>query len=168
MPPADPTLDLLLEALAHGPQRMRALGGSMWPTIPHGTLVELHLPAGRALPTPGEVVAVRTAAHRFFIHRVVGLRNDGYFLLKGDNCPGPDGWMHPREWVATVPRMEIEGDWRPVPRTIAPPPPLFTRAKAAFWRRYGTQIAEGIALALGSEPSVPAVDENSPFSDRTR
>ena len=168
MRPPDPTLELLLEALEHGPQRLRALGGSMWPTIPHGTLVELHRPDTQSPPQPGQVVAVLTHDQRFLIHRVIGLRNDGHFLLKGDSCPGPDGWIHPSEWVATVPRMEINGSWQPIPRTISPKPPFFTRAKAAFWRRYGTQIAEGIARALGAPPLARKPDENSTISPATR
>jgi hypothetical protein len=161
MPPPDPTLDLVLEALAKAPQRLRALGGSMWPTIPHGTLVELHLPPHRGLPEPGEVVAVRTKDHRFLIHRVVGLRNDGHFLLKGDNCPGPDGWIHPSEWVATVPRMEISGTWQPVPRRVAPKPPFVHRASTAFWRRCGPQITAGITRAMGGQGATPPPNENS-------
>ena len=160
MPPPDSTLELLLEALEHGPQRLRALGGSMWPTIPHGTLVELHPPDTESPPEPGQVIAVFTHDQRFLIHRVVGLRNDGHFLLKGDSCPGPDGWIHPSEWVATVPRMEINGCWQAVPRTIAPKPPFFTRAKAAFWRRYRTPIAKGIARAMGTASSDARPDSN--------
>lgn len=133
--PPDPILDLLLAALPYGPQRLRALGGSMWPTIPHGTEVELCAPSSGGPPGLMEVVAVRTRTGRFLIHRVVGLAADGSFLLLGDACVRPDGWMTPAEWVARVPRMRIKGGWAPVPMRPLAPPPWTRRLLPALRRR---------------------------------
>lgn len=134
-------LDLLLEALPHAPQRMRALGGSMWPTIPGGTLLELHPPAPTS-PELGTLVAVRPGDGRFLIHRVVGLRPDGAFLLKGDNCPAPDGWFSPDDIVARVTRMDDGAGWREVPRAKAPVPPLSRRALRRL-ARLAAQLGRG-------------------------
>lgn len=131
----DAALDLLLQALRVGPQRLRALGGSMWPSIPHGTCVELRRPAPDVPIVLGEVLAVRTPEGRFLIHRVVGLRGDGHFLLKGDHCPGPDGWFAPHCRLAQVGRMERAGAWVEVSRRATPPPRGVSRLWGALRRR---------------------------------
>lgn len=131
----DVALELLLAALRHGPQRLRALGGSMWPSIPHGTCVELTR-VGTDVPIAlGEVLAVRSPEGRFLIHRVVGLRGDGHFLLKGDHCPAPDGWFSPDCRLARVGRMERAGSWVSVSRRAAPPPRGMERIAEALRRR---------------------------------
>lgn len=112
----DPHLDLLCETLTRGhPFRMKARGGSMWPTIPDGAHVELK--ALDAPPPLGAVVAIHTDTGRFLLHRLVGLRADGALLTKGDNCPVPDGWFRPHEVVALVTRLDIGEGWREIPRT---------------------------------------------------
>lgn len=135
------SLELLLEAVARGtPQRMRALGSSMWPTIPGGTELELHPVDPKAPPNPGAVVAVHARDGRFLIHRVCGLRRDGALLVKGDNCPSPDGWFFPGEVVAVVRRMDDGSGWREVPKTRAPVPPLSRRALGRL-RRLAQQLS---------------------------
>lgn len=118
---ADAALELVLEALERGhPQRMRALGSSMWPAIPGGAWVELS-PKGAAPLEPLEVVALSSRSGRFLIHRVRGVRADGAVLLMGDHCPAPDGWFSADEVMARVLRMDTGSGWQAVglPRPTA-------------------------------------------------
>ena len=137
----DVSLELLVEALARGhPQRMRALGTSMWPTIPGGSLLELSPADPAHPPNPGDVVAVRSRDGRFLVHRVCGVRGDGARLLMGDHCLKPDGWFSLDEVVALVTRMDDGAGWRAVPRQKTPMPPLLHRARRRL-ARFFTELS---------------------------
>jgi hypothetical protein len=117
-------IELIGEALAKtGEVTLIAHGMSMWPSVLPGTPLRLRPPRRLRL---GQVIVVWDGADVFLAHRLVGLRADGSVLLKGDNCPAPDGWM-PRRWVLAVVDAQDRGcGWEH---------DLALRAPAPRWRR---------------------------------
>ena len=118
------TLDLVLEVLRNGHDTsFVAKGGSMTAAIPHGSRITL-APTGKGHSLAlGDVVAVSTPRVGLVVHRIIGLDSAGNLLIKGDACPGPDGWFRPKDIVGRV--VDVEG--RPVPPPT-PPPPRWRRA----------------------------------------
>jgi hypothetical protein len=107
---ANASLELLFEALENGhPQRMIAHGNSMGAHLPSGSEVLLVPATSLRL---GQVIAVAGPDQRFMIHRVVGLRQDGSFLLKGDANPKPDGWFPPETPYAGIYGYRHGGSWK--------------------------------------------------------
>jgi hypothetical protein len=78
---------LIIELLRAGkPVRFRARGGSMWPTIPGGSLVEVTPGAPKAA---GELVAFEREG-RVVVHRVGQITADGV-VAQGDALGSADG-----------------------------------------------------------------------------
>lgn len=120
-PVEEAKLELVLEALRRGHiQKMVARGRSMSPSIADESTLELR-PCSTA-PGLGSVVAARSAAGRFVIHRVVGVRSDGARLLKGDNNTEPDGWFLVEELVAVVTQIDRGTGLEPMGLTPASKP----------------------------------------------
>jgi hypothetical protein len=107
---ANASLELLFEALENGhSQRIIAHGKSMGAHLPSGSEVLL-VPATTL--RLGQVIAVAGPDQRFMIHRVVGLRENGSFLLKGDANPRPDDWFPPDTSYAGVYAYRHGGSWK--------------------------------------------------------
>lgn len=130
---SDVALELIFEALSKGhPQTMIAHGRSMGESLPSGSEVLL-APMGEL--RLGQVIAIYEPHERFLIHRVVGIRRDGFFLLKGDANPGPDGWFPPTTIRANVYAYKWNARW--THPTYSPPPrvPLWTRLARRLWQK---------------------------------
>ena len=103
--------DFLSAVVARGvPFRFVARGSSMHPFIRDGdtiTVGPLSASRGdRRRPRAGEVVAfVYGAPGRLVVHRAVA-REDGRLLIRGNNCPGPDGLFDPASVLGVVTRVE--------------------------------------------------------------
>jgi len=95
--------DLLDAVVEEGASfRFTARGFSMRPFIEDGDVLTVR-PLGADAPGVGDVVAVRVVGSgrgRLIVHRVVEQRDDRC-LIRGDNCPEPDGWF-PRSSIAGV------------------------------------------------------------------
>jgi signal peptidase len=75
--------------------RFQASGGSMQPFIRDGDTLEV-APLAREHVRYGDVLLVETCDGKWLAHRVVKIgRRDGKpaFLIKGDACSNPDGWL---------------------------------------------------------------------------
>lgn len=111
-----PALVALLRAVLErdAPFRFVAPGCSMSPSIRDGDTVTVEPLRGRPLH-PGDVVAFlrpgQDAGERLVIHRVVA-EEGGRPVLRGDNCPEPDGPVSLAGIVGLVTRVERRG--RPV------------------------------------------------------
>ena len=100
-------LALLQAVVARGvPLRTSVRGTSMTPFIRDGDVVTLAPLTSE--PHVGDVVAIAFPGGRMAVHRLVARRGSGW-LLRGDNCPQPDG-VFPREALtARVVRVERGG-----------------------------------------------------------
>lgn len=77
------------------PVRFQAKGFSMAPFIKNGDILTL-LPFDSRNPLPGDVVGfIHPENKEFIVHRIIDIEGK-YYLIKGDNIPGPDGLI-PRE-----------------------------------------------------------------------
>jgi hypothetical protein len=131
------SLELLFEALNNGhPQIIIAHGNSMGAHLPSGAQVWLVPTCTMRL---GQVVAVADLEGQFLVHRVVGLRTDGSFLLKGDANPKPDGWFPPETPYAGVYAYRTGDAWKP--------PGYGPLPSFSFWHRAKRRLLERIKLA---------------------
>jgi hypothetical protein len=115
--PLEIAADILL---AGQPLRFRALGGSMRPIFPPGTVVTV-LPASLRPPREGDVVLARGGAGPF-VHRILSRRKkDGEtaaWLTRGDASPSPDPEVRAADVLGVVVRAERHGalldlEWPP-------------------------------------------------------
>jgi hypothetical protein len=121
----DAELALVLESVARGHEtRMIARGSSMAHAICDGDTIVL-TPVTRA-PTLGDVVAVTDGDGRFFVHRVIGLRADGAFLVGGDTNRSPDGWFRTPHLKAFVRARVVDGRELTVGKPTLPKAPSMT------------------------------------------
>lgn len=67
-------------------RQIRYIGTSMNPWLLQNDILEW-VPVSERLPVPGDVVIFRdiTGSSHLVIHRVVGIRPDGYYITRGDN-----------------------------------------------------------------------------------
>lgn len=87
------------------PFRFRAGGFSMLPFIRDGDVITIS-PAKNTHISTGDVVAVLHPSDRkVFIHRVVKKVN-GLYLVKGDNCPEPDGIFSHKNILGKITKVE--------------------------------------------------------------
>lgn len=101
----DSSARLIIELLRAGrPVRFRARGGSMWPAIPGGSLIEVTPCAGR-VPGAGELCAFERDGS-VVVHRVVQETPDG-LELRGDALARSDD---------EVPRADVLGHARVIER----------------------------------------------------
>jgi hypothetical protein len=118
----DAALSLVLETIARGyPARMIARGTSMANAIVDGDTIVL-TPKDRA-PILGDVVAVTSGDGRFFVHRVIGLRTDGAFLVAGDTTRAPDGWFLTGDVNAFVRTRIVDGCEQAIGKPTLPKAP---------------------------------------------
>jgi phage repressor protein C with HTH and peptisase S24 domain len=99
------TIELLRAA---EPVRFRARGGSMWPAIPGGSLVEVTPGAPRSA---GELVAFERAG-RVVLHRVLRITAEGV-VAQGDALEQADGMILHEHVLGTARVIERRGlRWR--------------------------------------------------------
>lgn len=107
-----PVLVELLRAVLErdAPFHFIAPGLSMSPFIRHGDTVTVEPLRGRVLRVGDVVAFLRPDAdtERLVIHRVVA-EEDGALVLRGDNCPEPDGPIPRASVVGLVTRVERRG-----------------------------------------------------------
>ncbi len=108
-PPADGFNGLIREALGLGREvRIKALGNSMHPLIPHGSVIEL-APLPRA-PRIGEIVAAQRG-EKLLIHRVHAV--DGTIItLMGDCSLRPDRPFGPRDILGVARKVVTPGGFQ--------------------------------------------------------
>lgn len=101
-------LELLRGVTERGAElRTRVRGASMAPFLRDGDVVTFR-PLARRDPHVGDVVAVSLGCgRRMAVHRVVA-RDPGGWLVRGDNCKGPDGVFPRDSLVGRVVRVERE------------------------------------------------------------
>ncbi len=102
-------LELLRATVERGiPLRIRARGFSMVPFIRDDDVLTITPMNGR-VPSVGEVVAFTLPdSGRLVIHRIVARAGTGW-LVRGDNCPKPDGVVGCKNILGRVTRVEREG-----------------------------------------------------------
>jgi SAM-dependent methyltransferase len=91
--------------------RFRALGRSMRPLVPHGSLLEVE-PRPFERVRLGEVVLHSLAGAPLVAHRVVG-RRAGELLTRGDSNARLDR-VRPGDYLGVVTAREQDGEWRRV------------------------------------------------------
>ncbi len=95
---------------------LTARGGSMRPFIRSGD--RLRILAGAGLRRVGEIVwAQRDGVD--VIHRVIAVKSDGRFKLRGDALPVSDGWFDDACYLGTIAEVERVGLVRPSPQSSA-------------------------------------------------
>lgn len=102
-------LELLLAMAERGlPLRTTARGFSMHPFIHDNDVLTIE-PIKYKQPSRGDVVAfAQPETGRLVIHRIIGRTDDGW-LIKGDNCPKPDGIVATEKIIGLVCRVERQG-----------------------------------------------------------
>lgn len=137
-------VDLLADVLARrGEHRLVAHGHSMSGAITSGSVIRLRCAASSEEIAFGDVVAARVRGG-LVVHRVVGRDACDRFLLKGDACPWPDGWIERHEVIGFVVAIDDGGGFRAAgpPR---PQPPRWRRALHRLRQRSWPQRAERVA-----------------------
>jgi SAM-dependent methyltransferase len=125
---------LVRAVLARGHRlRFRAMGRSMRPGIPHGSLVEV-APRRFDEVRRGEVVLYATGQEALVAHRVVGARG-GALLARGDSSARLDV-VKPEDFFGVVTARERRGRWRDV------------SAGPARWCGLATGVCYRILVAL--------------------
>jgi signal peptidase I len=90
------------------PCRFRAPGFSMSPFIRNGDVITISRLSGD-YPCLGKVVAfIHPTRGKLIVHRVVG-REDGRYLIKGDNSPHADGLIPKENILGYVSKVERDG-----------------------------------------------------------
>ena len=102
-------VELLRAVLERGqPFRFEAPGFSMSPFIQDSDAITV-APLSGAAPHLGDVVAfIRPETGKLVVHRVVG-KQDGAFLIQGDNAEEMDGLVPAANVLGRVTRVERDG-----------------------------------------------------------
>jgi len=102
-------LELLRAVLDKGvPCRFRAPGFSMSPFIRDGDVITVSRLSGCSLCSGRVVAFVHTGTGKLIVHRVVG-KEDGRYLIKGDNSPHADGLVPRKNILGYVSKVERGG-----------------------------------------------------------
>ncbi len=97
-----PDFSLLVQALIekNAAVKFKVTGKSMYPNIRSGDVITL-VPCAERTPEPGDVVGLLDSKNRqIIVHRIIK-KNDGRFLVKGDNVIRSDGY-YPRDKIIGV------------------------------------------------------------------
>ena len=98
-------VELAADVLSKGDMlRFRAHGGSMYPFIKNGDIIEVK-PVEASAVRLGDVIFYRSARGRLLAHRVIKVdAQHGQVVLvtKGDSSPGPDQLVHPEQVLGRV------------------------------------------------------------------
>ncbi len=101
--------ELLRAAIERGvPLRTRARGFSMSPFIRDGDVLTIAPVDGCALRIGRVVAFVQPRSGRLAVHRVIA-RVDAGWLVRGDNCPEPDGVVPRADILGALIRVERDG-----------------------------------------------------------
>ena len=102
-------LELVLAMVESGVAfRTTARGFSMQPFIRDKDVLTIS-PIKDMQPSLGDVVAfIQSGTGRLAIHRIIGRTDDGW-LIRGDNCPEPDGVVATEKIIGRVCRVERDG-----------------------------------------------------------
>jgi signal peptidase I len=100
---------LMASVLQKGAEfRFQAAGFSMAPFIQDGDVITLHTVDTRRVQI-GDVLAVNHPRNnRLVVHRVIS-RNGPRWLLKGDSCTTPDGWIEVEHIMGRIVQVERKG-----------------------------------------------------------
>lgn len=105
-------VELATDILSKGDTlRFRAHGGSMYPFIKDGDIIEVK-PIGTSAIRLGDVIFYRSARGRLLAHRVIKVgaqRGQVVFVTKGDSTSKSDPLVHPEQvlgWVVVIKRGE--------------------------------------------------------------
>lgn len=111
-------VEMLRAVLERGePFRFEAPGFSMSPFVRDGDAITVS-PLSDAAPRLGDVVAfIRPETSKLVVHRVVG-KQDGAFLIQGDNAEETDGPVPAANVLGRVTRVERDG--KPVRLGLGP------------------------------------------------
>ena len=98
--------DLLAALLSEGKDvRFRANGFSMFPFIIDGDVLTISPLAGFSFKVGSVVAFRRPQDNGIAVHRIVGRTRD-YFIIKGDNVSGVDGYLPRRCLLGFVSKIE--------------------------------------------------------------
>ena len=102
----------LAEAVLEKRARLRVYCGgcSMHPFVRDGDIATLESVARKHLLRVGDIVLCRNPRQgKATIHRIIGKQGEGRYLLSGDNCWDPDGFVESDDVLGRVARMERAG-----------------------------------------------------------
>lgn len=90
--------------------RFQATGHSMTPAIRDGDIITIS-PLGETVPRRGDVLAFRHPERPLMlVHRVLHAHpSEKKFFIKGDGCPGADGWIPAENVLGLITRVERGG-----------------------------------------------------------
>lgn len=99
-------LELLREIINQGKLfRFRASGHSMYPYIKNQDIITV-APCSRENLHQGDIVAfIRPDTKKLTVHRIIRKKGESY-LIQGDNCDKPDGFIPTSKILGTVVRIE--------------------------------------------------------------
>jgi signal peptidase I len=87
--------------------RVTVTGNSMYPFLRHGAdSVLIKKRAGR--PLRGDIVLVKKADGRFVLHRIIGIKDNGFFIM-GDSQDRPEGPLDMGRIAAVVVKVYRKG-----------------------------------------------------------
>jgi hypothetical protein len=111
-----------------GSIEMEAIGSSMEPTVPGGSL--LRIERLTSSPVVDELVAfVPDGGALFVCHRVVAVDDRGQVLTQGDRHPRPDGFSAPGRIVGVVRAFTLGGRLYAVGPALSRPRPSAYRVQ---------------------------------------
>ena len=104
-----PLIDLIRDVLGQGSSiNLIAKGFSMAPFIKDGDVLTL-APLSISAPAFGDVVAFKSSkGNKLAIHRVIKAHKDRY-LMKGDSCSEPDGYIPKDDVLGLLSRINRAG-----------------------------------------------------------
>ncbi len=128
------------------PVRIQLNGGSMYPLVRMNRDYVTIAPI-RETPAAGDIVLFMNGnTGRYVVHRL-RKTEDGKVLIRGDNCPAPDGWFQTEEILGKVVLIERG-------KRIIHPDPVKGLRWAEFWQRirpgylFFLRIKQGIARRI--------------------
>ena len=119
--------------------RFRALGRSMRPLVPHGSLLEVE-PRPFERVRLGEIVLYATAREGVVAHRVIGTRA-GALLARGDSGAGLDT-VKPDDFLGVVTSREQGGRWK----NLSTGPARWRGLVGGFAYRFSIAVARTVVV----------------------
>jgi hypothetical protein len=148
------TRDVLAGALREqiareGALELEAIGSSMEPTLPGGSVVRIEPLTGA--PAHGELVAlVPEGGALLCCHRVVAFDERGYVLTQGDRTGVPDGYAATDRLIGVVRSFTLGGRAYAVGPLLPRPRPSFYRIQRQRLARALRRLGESRRLRRGA------------------
>jgi len=99
-------IELMQAVFAKGASlRLKVTGFSMWPFIKDNDVVTISGLNNFSIDFGRAVAFVHSRANKLVMHRIVG-RNNGFYLLKGDNTFDPDGLVPKENILGCLTKIE--------------------------------------------------------------